>query len=96
MRSNPLNVEQNDPRRAGESASQRLSFGRLYVYAVHTHFGEVEWLVVDVEQTDEITGCGQVIRQARTLEAAVDGLDECQQLRPYILAERERGSEVSA
>ncbi|MCP3980787.1 MAG: hypothetical protein GY716_15905 [bacterium] len=91
-----LTVQPNDSSKAGQKASAQIIFGRFHqyaVFAVHVRIGlEVQWFVTYAEIEDEVTGAPTVIRQARTLEAAVDGLDEGQQLRPHILDQRAGGT----
>lgn len=67
----------NDPSKAGQLAARKTSFGefsRFAVAPVYTRFDALEWMVWDVEVTDEVTGGPAVIRQAATREAAVAGL----------------------
>lgn len=73
-----MNVQPNDPSRAGQRASQRLIFGefhRFAVFAIHTRFDAVEWFVTDAEKTDPVTEGPAVIRQEATMAEAVAGLD---------------------
>ena len=67
----------NNPSKKGERASPFAIFGdcsRYKVYAVHTRFDGVSWLVFDAEQDDYITGGPLVIRQESSLGAAIKGL----------------------
>lgn len=73
----PLEVQANDPWRAGQLASRRALFGdgsRYAVAAVHTRFG-VRFFVWDAEVLDVyVTGGPSVIRQVGNLADAVAGL----------------------
>lgn len=67
----------NDPQRAGEFASGVGSFGnrgRYRLYAVHTRFDAVVWMVDDNTRFDDVVdGMPLVIRQEETPEAALAG-----------------------
>lgn len=70
-------VSANNPSAAGNLASEKVrfgEFGRFAVFAVHTRFDAVQWLVADAEVTDETTGFAAVVRQCETFEEAVRGL----------------------
>jgi len=72
-----MNTQENNSAKAGQLASVKHLFGefsRYAVFAVHTRFESVQWFVQDAEQIDEVSGSPLTIRQAATLEAAVDGL----------------------
>ena len=61
----------NNNDHAGRIASDKVTFGpwhRYSVFAVHTRFDKVTWLVEDVE------GIPEIIRQEDTFEQAVSGL----------------------
>lgn len=64
----------NDPAKAGQLASRKVSFGdlsRFAVAAVHTRFDAVSWFVWDAEQTDDVTGGPAIVWQAATFAEAV-------------------------
>ena len=67
----------NNPNLAGQRANKKELFGqfnRYAVYAIHTRFNCVEWIVTDAEKMDELTGLPSIIRQADTREKAIQGL----------------------
>lgn len=67
----------NNSRQAGSLASRKVTFGdhsRYAVAAVHTRFDAVEWFVWDAERIDPLFDAPEVIRQAPTFAAAVEGL----------------------
>lgn len=67
----------NDPTRAGQLAARKKLFGDACRYAiapVHTRFDAIEWFVWDAELPDPLTGFPSVIRQAPTIERALDQL----------------------
>lgn len=73
-----LNVQPNDPTRAGQSASDAHVFGecsRYRVQAVHTRGPNIEWFVFDAERVDEQTGMSAVIRQSESIASAMRGLE---------------------
>lgn len=74
-----MNLQPNNPARAGEKASTYRIFGnfsRYAVYAVHTRFETVQWFVVDAEApVDPLTGDLAVIRQNDDFNQAVAGLE---------------------
>lgn len=73
-----LQVKPNDPMKCGKLASRRLTFGefnRFALFAVHTRFDKVTWMVSDAEQTDEKTGFAKIIRQADSVCEAMVGLE---------------------
>jgi hypothetical protein len=69
----------NDSRIPGKPASHKVTFGpfnRYAVYAVHTRFDAVCWMVEDAETPDEPCGLpASIIRQEDTLAEAIEGLD---------------------
>ena len=72
-----MKAQENNSAKAGQLASGKHIFGefsRYAVFAVHTRFESVQWFVQDAEQIDDVTGEPLTIRQAATLEAAVEGL----------------------
>lgn len=72
----PTDIEPNNPLRAGRLASNKVIFGdrkRYALYAIHTRFGKIEWIVVDAETPDYL-GQADVIRMADTPHDAVAGL----------------------
>ena len=67
----------NNPNLAGQRANKKElfgTFGRYAVYAIHTRFDFVEWIVTDAENMDELTNLPTIIRQADTKEKAMQGL----------------------
>lgn len=67
----------NMPERAGQLATNKLTFGpnrRYAVAAVYTRFEAVEWFVWDAEKPMP-DGSPDVIRQEPTLAKAVAGLE---------------------
>lgn len=76
-RSFDFKVEPNDPERAGSGASLSTAFGphaRYLVFAIHTRFDAVSWIVRDYGAALE-GGLPAVIRQAATLDEALVGLE---------------------
>jgi hypothetical protein len=72
-----VRIIRNDPRLAGQIAVRPVSFGdyrRFSVFAVHTRFAAIEWMVKDAELLDEITEGPAVIRQGPTREEVMAGL----------------------
>ena len=68
----------NNPERAGQRASRKVLFGefnRYAVWAVHTRFDRVCWMVADAQVIDPVTGGPDIIRQADTQAEAVEGLE---------------------
>jgi hypothetical protein len=66
-------IQENDSTKPGQKASEKLTFGefkRYAVFAVHTRFVAIQWLVTDAEAPDEVTGAPGVIRQSYTAAAA--------------------------
>ncbi len=68
----------NNPDKKGQLAARKRFFGdhsRYAVAPVHTRFDAVQWFVWDAENPwlDE-TGLPSVIRQASSLEEAINGL----------------------
>lgn len=73
-----LRAQPNNPNRKGELASRKITFGpwsRYAVYAIHTRFDSVQFIVADAEVMDGVTNRPSVIRQSDTLEQALHGLD---------------------
>jgi len=69
----------NNPKFAGQVACTQELFGecrRYAVYAIHTRFDRVEWVVRDAELVDPVTGGSAIIRQEDTKSAAISGLWE--------------------
>lgn len=67
----------NNPARKGELASSKVLFGdykRYALFAMHTRFDVVAWIVQDAHITDPVTGGPETIRQEDTPEAAIGGL----------------------
>ena len=73
-----LKTPKNDPRKAGQRASDKIIFGpysRYALYAVHSRFDSVVWFVDDAEQMDcIIPDKPKVIRQELNWCDAIDGL----------------------
>ena len=66
----------NYPSLKGQLAANKKLFGDCSRYAiapVHTRFDAVEWFVWDADLLDR-DGRAEVIRQAATIEGALDGL----------------------
>ena len=66
------------PGTGGYTAAQAV-FGERSRYCVrewHGRDGVTSYLVTDAERTDEVTGGPAVIRQTRSLQAALAGLQE--------------------
>ena len=73
MRRDDKQAEWNNPRRAGEYASQPVTFGpfnRFQACAVHTRFETVSWFVWDAETPDEDRK-PTIVAQEPTLHAAM-------------------------
>jgi len=51
------------------------AYSRYCLVEFQTRFGWVEWQVSDAETPDPVTGLSQIIRQCRTREEAVSGLE---------------------
>jgi hypothetical protein len=70
--------QRNDPLKAGQPASDKVIFGdysRYAVYAIHTRYDCVWWIVQDAEQLDPIVAdMPAIIRQELTFEDAISGL----------------------
>ena len=67
----------NNTKLAGQRANKKELFGpffRYAVYAIHTRFDYVEWIITDAEKIDELTSLPAIIRQAKTKEEAMRGL----------------------
>jgi hypothetical protein len=67
----------NDERKAGMPACRKRLFGdnsRYAVAPVHTRFDAVEWFVWDADHPLSTMSRAEVIRQADTLEEALEGL----------------------
>jgi len=67
----------NVPSLAGKAATKKRLFGeyrRYAVWAIHTRFDAVCWVVADAHVTDPVTGGPEIIRQAATEAEAVAGL----------------------
>jgi len=72
-----LQVKPNDPSRSGKLASRRFHFGefnRFALFAVHTRFDKVTWMVTDAEQIDEATGFAKIIRQSDSASEAMSSM----------------------
>ena len=70
-------VPANNPAIKGSLAARKQLFGEHFRYAVapvHTRFDAVEWFVWDAEHALSTMGRAEVIRQAATLEEAMEGL----------------------
>lgn len=70
------NAKPNDPGKAGQRASKPTTFGpnsRYAVYAIHTRFDAVAWVVADAEQPDDLS-LPSIIRQEPSYESAIAGL----------------------
>jgi hypothetical protein len=68
--------DKNNPNLASKLASDKVLFGecsRYALFAVHTRFDAVQWVVADAESPDH-TGLPRIVRQADTPEQAVAGL----------------------
>lgn len=70
------NIITNDPARAGALAARKQFFcGNRYAVApIHTRFDAVAWFVWDALKLDD-DGYPSIIRQEKTLEAAIAGLE---------------------
>ena len=67
----------NTPNLAGQYASKQILFGessRYAVYAVHTRFESVCWVVVDAESSDSKNFLPEIIRQESSFDKAIEGL----------------------
>jgi hypothetical protein len=68
----------NNPTKAGQPASDKVIFGdysRYALYAIHTRFDCVWWIVQDAETLDPIVpDMPAIIRQELRFEDAIDGL----------------------
>ena len=67
----------NNHKLAGQRINKKELFGpfcRYAVYAIHTRFDYIEWIVTDAEKIDELTNLPAIIRQAKTKEEAMKGL----------------------
>lgn len=73
-----IKVEKNNPHKSGQRASEKVIFGdysRYALYAIHTRFDCVWWIVQDTETLDPIVmDMPAIIRQEVKLEDAIDGL----------------------
>lgn len=72
-----IQVDEPDEQRAGERASDSIFFGdrgRMEMYATHSRFGILEWLVVDHERLDELTELPAIVEQAPSLQEAIAGV----------------------
>ena len=72
-------AQTNNPNVAGSLASKKIRFGpfgRYAVFAAHTRFDAVEWMVADAEKVDEVTEGPAVIRQGATFDEVVEGVDD--------------------
>ena len=70
------NLPANNPALRGQPAARKVLFGgnsRYAVAPVHTRFDALQFFVWDAE-TDDGTGCPQVIRQGDTLAEVLNGL----------------------
>jgi hypothetical protein len=66
----------NNPALRGQPAARKQLFGDCSRYAVapiHTRFDAIEWFVWDADRLDK-QGAPEVIRQAATLDEALQGL----------------------
>lgn len=73
-----MNLQPNDPTRAGKAASNMVVFGdhnRYSIMAVHTRFDGVTWMVFDAETIDPVTDSPAIIRQCDTAAEALSGFD---------------------
>lgn len=67
----------NDPSRPGHMATQQIRFGerdRYGVFAIHTRFDDVEWIVVDYENVDPVYQLPDIIRQGNSALEVMEGL----------------------
>lgn len=67
----------NDPMLRGSLAAPKQFFGdrgRYAVAPVHTRFDAIEWFVWDAEHALSTMNKAEVIRQAETLDEALQGL----------------------
>lgn len=67
----------NDPSRPGHMASAQIRFGerdRYGVFAIHTRFDNVEWIVVDYESIDPVYQLPDIIRQGDSELEVMGGL----------------------
>ena len=68
----------NIKNQAGQIANTPEMFGpfnRYSIYAIHTRFDAIQWIVRDGENYNASTGA-EIIRQANTKEEAMDGLED--------------------
>jgi len=66
----------NNPALRGQPAARKQLFGDYSRYAVapiHTRFDAIEWFVWDADRLDK-QGIPEVIRQAATIDEALQGL----------------------
>lgn len=72
-----IHADEPDESRAGERASDSIFFGdrgRMELYAIHSRFGILEWLIVDHERLEEPIGLPAIVRQAPSLREAINGM----------------------
>lgn len=72
------NLEANKPNLAGRKASNKTFFGqcaRYALFAVHTRFESVEYVVTDADVLDEVTGAPAIIRQGNSVESVMFGFN---------------------
>lgn len=73
-----IKIPKNDSSKAGQRATVKIIFGdysRYALYAIHTRFDSVCWIVQDAEQLDPIVAdMPAIIRQELKWEDAIDGL----------------------
>lgn len=70
-------IPANNPALAGQPAAKKQFFGdfsRYAVWPVHTRFEAIAWFVADAEHPLSDMSRAEIIRQAETLEAALEGL----------------------
>ena len=68
-----MELEKNDPLRAGAVAGPSIKHGKYVAFPVHTRFDALTWMVVDTSDSDAF-GFGRVVRQNSDMAKALDGL----------------------
>jgi hypothetical protein len=70
-------IPANNPALKGQPAAKKQFFGdcsRYAVWPVHTRFEAIQWFVADAEHPLSDMSHAEIVRQAETLEAALEGL----------------------
>lgn len=82
----PVIVDANRPDCAGAVASQKKLFGpnsRFALFAIHTRFDAVQWVITDAENPDEVTGEPAIIRQLPDFDVAKNIVEASEQADGY-------------